>query len=156
MDPGWFFEMFFEENSKNMTLPHIHLRFWRKKFIMRIKITSSLNVPKLRVLKAQVINVTIPISLEHLNYLEGFGPKWPLCYVLKHLWQVYNDYSLQFSSDLGIQQGTPKFQQRSIKTRVTLIKTKKEHFTWITTRQAKGSAIVFTFLGILICESLLY
>ena len=62
-----------------------------------------------------------------------------LCYVLKHLWQGYNCCSftynkgfcsLQFSSDLGIQQGTPKFQRRSIKT-------KEETSTWITTRQAK-------------------
>jgi len=34
------------------------------------------------------------------------------------------------SSDLGIQQGTPKFQHRSIQT-------KEENFSWITTRQAK-------------------
>ena len=127
-----------------MTLPHAHPRFWRKKIIMRIKITSRMS------LKAQVIIVTIPISLEYLNYSEGFGPKLPLCYVLKHLWQVYNYYSftykysfccLQFSSDLGIQQGTPKFQHKFVgewvRERERSIKNKEENSTWITTQQAK-------------------
>ena len=119
---------------------------------MRIKITSRMS------LKAQVIIVTIPISLEYLNYSEGFGPKLPLCYVLKHLWQVYNYYSftykysfccLQFSSDLGIQQGTPKFQHRSIQT-------KEEKFFLDNYTKSKSFAILFTFLGILICESLMH
>ena len=47
---------------------------------MRIKITSSPNVCiKLRVIKVRVIKVTIPISLEHLNYSEGSGPKNDHC-----------------------------------------------------------------------------